>query len=154
MLSLFLFSFVAFSASEESILGVWWSPEQKTKVEIKKNGDRVEGTIIAVRPESENKLNEKDENKSNRTEKILGLKILNNFKYNGDRWMDGTIYDPENGKTYKSILWFNDKDQSVLYVRGYVGFALIGRTAEFRRVEGESPRTKQENEPNRIHLKE
>lgn len=91
------------AASKEDILVTWWSPEQKTKVQFYEEKEKIFGKIIAVRPESENKLDIKNPDKNQQSRKILGLVILKNFNFNGDRWTDGTIYDPENGKTYKSI---------------------------------------------------
>jgi len=66
---------------------------------------------------------------------VIGLEILKNFVYKGDGvWHKGTIYDPDNGKTYKCKIRFGD-DESVLKVRGYIGFSMIGRTTEWRRVD-------------------
>lgn len=150
-----LWSFSALAVSSQDVLGIWWSPEQKTKVEIYQEGDKFYGKIIAVRPESKNKMDAKNEDKSKRNQKILGLLILKDFKFKEDRWVDGKIYDPENGKTYKSILWFgNNKDMNTLNVRGYIGFALIGRTAEFKKVLGLNPSNQQPLEPVRYYGEE
>lgn len=143
-----LFSVSAFAkVSPDDVLGVWWSPEQKSKVEIYKNGDKYIGRLIAIRPESKDKLDSKNENKKKRGEKLLGLEILKNFQFKEDRWTGGTIYDPENGKTYKSIMWMSENIKDQLQVRGYVGFALLGRTAEFKKVSGDTPNQQQANEP-------
>lgn len=51
--------------------------------------------------------------------KIVGMKILSDFKWNGDKWEDGKILDPGNGNTYTSSLWLVDDNE--LKVRGYLG---------------------------------
>jgi uncharacterized protein (DUF2147 family) len=57
----------------------------------------------------------------------MGLKVLRDFVFVGDnRWEEGKIYDPENGKDYSCILTLIDAN--TLNVRGYIGFSLIGRT--------------------------
>jgi uncharacterized protein (DUF2147 family) len=65
---------------------------------------------------------------------IVGLRILSGFTYDGDgRWSGGTIYDPANGKTYKSRLTHAGAD--TLDVRGYVGVPLFGRSTTWKRVD-------------------
>ena len=66
---------------------------------------------------------------------ILGLRLLNGFNYDEDdnEWVDGTIYDPKNGKTYKCYMWFEDGDTKTLHVKGYIGFSLLGREVKWTR---------------------
>ncbi len=67
-----------------------------------------------------------------RNRPLIGLEILSGFEYAGDgRWTGGTIYDPDNGKTYRCKLRFVDRD--TLEVRGYIGISLIGRTEVWKR---------------------
>ncbi len=51
--------------------------------------------------------------------KVVGMKIIWDFKKVGDKWDDGKILDPGNGSTYSSSLWLIDSD--TLKVRGYLG---------------------------------
>lgn len=63
---------------------------------------------------------------------ITGMEILNGLSKKGDKWKGGTILDPENGKEYKCLMEL--KDENTLDVRGFVGFALIGRTQTWHRL--------------------
>lgn len=63
---------------------------------------------------------------------VEGLNILWGLEKDGDEWNDGTILDPENGKTYKAKIWLEDGN---LMVRGFVGFSLLGRTQEWQPAE-------------------
>jgi uncharacterized protein (DUF2147 family) len=46
--------------------------------------------------------------------------------------VDGEIYDPVHGKTYKCKMWFeNDK---TLRVRGYIGVPALGRTMTWKKI--------------------
>ena len=63
---------------------------------------------------------------------IEGLVFLRNFKPAGDDWAGGTAVDPENGKEYKGKIWTVGKDK--LYLRGYVGISLLGRTQAWTRL--------------------
>jgi uncharacterized protein (DUF2147 family) len=47
------------------------------------------------------------------------MTILNKFKRNGDKWEDGEILDPGNGKVYTASIWLISNDE--LRVRGFLG---------------------------------
>jgi uncharacterized protein (DUF2147 family) len=51
--------------------------------------------------------------------KVVGMKILWDFRYANGKWTGGKILDPGNGSTYSSSLWLIDAD--TLKVRGYLG---------------------------------
>ena len=42
-----------------------------------------------------------------RNRPLIGLQILSGFRARQDRWDQGVIYDPESGKSYKSLLRLN-----------------------------------------------
>lgn len=42
-----------------------------------------------------------------RSRKLIGMTILSGFSPGRDRWEKGRIYDPESGKTYRSLLKLN-----------------------------------------------
>lgn len=51
--------------------------------------------------------------------KVVGMRIIWDFKKEGDTWVDGKILDPGNGNVYSSSIWLIDSD--TLKVRGYLG---------------------------------
>lgn len=64
---------------------------------------------------------------------IVGLQFMRDFVYAGDKtWVDGKIYDPESGKTYKCKMTLVDDKH--LEVRGFVGISLLGRTVVWTRL--------------------
>jgi uncharacterized protein (DUF2147 family) len=68
---------------------------------------------------------------------LRGQVILRNMKYDGDgHWSGGTIYKPDNGKTYKCKVTLAGNGE--LEVRGYIGFSLFGITQEWTRYTGTS----------------
>ena len=82
------------------------------------------GPAGEIRKDSENP------DPSLRSRNIVGLRIMEGFEYLGnDRWSNGTIYDPENGETYKCRITLTG--EGTLKVRGYVGISLFGRTSEW-----------------------
>ena len=64
--------------------------------------------------------------------------MLKSFEYDpGDKeWENGTIYDPESGKTYDAYMWFEDGDNETLKLKGYVmGMRFMGRETTWTREE-------------------
>jgi len=51
--------------------------------------------------------------------KIVGMKILGDFKWTGEKWEDGKILDPGNGNIYTCAIWLVNANE--LRVRGYFG---------------------------------
>jgi Uncharacterized protein conserved in bacteria (DUF2147)/Protein of unknown function (DUF1214) len=49
---------------------------------------------------------------------IVGLIVIRDLGPSGDRWKDGSILDPDDGKVYKTELWVEEGKRKV---RGYVG---------------------------------
>lgn len=51
--------------------------------------------------------------------KVVGMKIIWDFKQDSDKWIEGKILDPGNGNVYASSIWLIDAN--TLKVRGYLG---------------------------------
>lgn len=123
-----------FAQKADDILGVWLTGSKKGHVQIYKNGDKFFGKIIWLKEPNENgkpKLDKNNTNEGKRSQPLLGLINLNSFVFEDDEWTDGTIYDPENGKTYSCNISLVD---GKLHVHGYIGISLIGRTDVWERI--------------------
>lgn len=131
---LILFVPLFLQAQASKIEGVWYNDEKTSTIEIKKGSDgKYHGKINWLDEPNENgKPKVDDENSDPELAKrpIMGLAIVKNFKYDSkkERWDEGSIYDPNNGKTYDCFAWFEDKDYNNLYIKGYVaGIKALGR---------------------------
>ena len=62
---------------------------------------------------------------------LLGTDFILRFEFDGKKWKNGRIYNPENGKEYKADV---ELKNGVLKVRGWVGIRLLGRTVEWVRI--------------------
>jgi uncharacterized protein (DUF2147 family) len=123
---------VSFAQDAPSPIGTWTTERGGAHVQIKDCGGKLCGTIIWLKnPHDKNGHDSVDSNnpdESLRTRKILGLPLLNGFAQDGSSnvWSDGTIYDPDNGKTYSCKLTM--QNDGTMRVRGYVGLSLLGET--------------------------
>jgi uncharacterized protein (DUF2147 family) len=129
-----LICFNAFGkVSKEDILGIWWSPKKDGRIEVYEENGKYHGKLIWTLPEFEGNKDIKNPDEKKRERPVLGIKLLENFKYDDGEWVDGTIYDPDNGKTYSCYMELKSKNK--LKVRGYIGISLLGRTEIFTRFE-------------------
>lgn len=107
------------------ILGEWTSPKKDSRVLIYQQGDRYFGKIVWGTGGPDRDV--KNPDASLRSRPLIGTVILSGFSYDGDlTWVDGTIYDPREGKTYSCKMTLRNKRE--LNIRGYVGVSLFGRT--------------------------
>lgn len=148
ILCLFLcFSNLIFAVEEDNILGLWITEKGKSgnqiiveiyKDENKKFNGRIKELTIPTYTEGELigqekiDLNNKDENLRGR--KLVNINFVYSFNYNIDKqkYENGKIYNPENGKEYYSYMKLNDDD--TLTVKGSIdksGF--IGKKQTWKR---------------------
>ena len=108
----------------------WYNEKKTAKIQVYKGADgKYYGKIFWLKEpmrDGKPKVDRYNPSDSHKNDPIIGLQILKGFKKDGQNgYDDGTIYDPENGKTYScKITHKGDR----LDVRGYVGISLFGRT--------------------------
>lgn len=124
------------SAAAEGITdyyGLWWNEDRSGIFELQAaDGNSIEGITRW------GKGQDKDVNNPDpalRTRDLKGISFLYGFEYvaKKNRWKDGKVYDPGNGKTYSAKMELEDGG-TTLKMRGYIGISLLGRTARFERV--------------------
>lgn len=126
------------SITADMLVGVWEPSHGRAKVKIEKVGNKYHGTIIWLKipidpATNKPKLDKNNPDANARKKPLIGVQLLKNFTYEGNgEWENGTIYDPENGKTYSCVI--NAKDKNTLDIRGYIGIKAIGRTDVWKRV--------------------
>lgn len=141
-----LWAGAAGAADREAVLGLWHTPPDAKNgaaiVEVRPKGEGLSGRIVwlekpvypADHPAAgKPKVDLENPNPELRTRPVLGLEILTGFRWDGKRWVDGEIYDPVSGNTYRATITLESHDR--LRLRGYVGIPLLGRTEVWTRVE-------------------
>jgi uncharacterized protein (DUF2147 family) len=139
-----------FAADSDAVVGVWATdPDDdggQAHIEIYANGDRYDGKIVWLEepvylPGDEHgeagqeKVDTENPDPALQSRPIIGMVLMEGFLFDGKgTWANGTIYDANDGKTYKCKIRLENAD--TLKVRGYIGFSMLGRTEVWTRVKG------------------
>jgi uncharacterized protein (DUF2147 family) len=132
-----LLFFACFQMYSQTVLGKWKTIDDKTGeaksiVEVYENNGKLYGKVIEIFDATKrNRKCEKCEG-TDKNKPVLGLTIIKGLTKDDAEYNGGKILDPETGNLYKCILKLSGKDK--LEVRGYMGFALIGRSQTWVRV--------------------
>ena len=130
--------FIVQFSNGQNVEGFWKTVDEdgeaKSIVKIFKTKDgSLEGIIYKIlNPDKKDSLCEKCKGEK-KDMPIEGLTIIENMQQDDEEWKDGSITDPNNGKTYDCKLWLDEDNTDVLNVRGYVGF--FYRTQYWQRVD-------------------
>ena len=138
-----LLALVSTAAAAASPQGEWVTEGGKARVRIEPcsgDAERLCGTIVwSYRPAEAPPgplLDRHNQDPGLRDRPILGLPLLQGFREEAPgRWSDGTIYDPEGGKTYTSKMRLAAPDR--LEVEGCFLFFCRGQT--WVRATGKAP---------------
>ncbi|MDP5105254.1 DUF2147 domain-containing protein [uncultured Polaribacter sp.] len=137
ILTLFIIT-ISVSVNAQTIFGTWHSKNEDTGkvdsvVEVYEHNGKAFAKIIEIKnPDRKNAVCDLCDGK-NKNKPILGLNILTGLQKDGEEWSGGQILDPRNGKIYKCYIKLEGANK--LKIRGYIGFALIGKTAYWERAE-------------------
>jgi len=142
LLSLLLAASPCVSASvPEDVVGLW--RDEGSILWIERVGTTLEAVIIAFRPtelvylEGEQApwpigtphRDDLNPDPKLRARYLMGLNMLADYRFDQGHWQ-GKIYDPRSGNIYSSTMKVNRNGE--LQIRGYIGVALLGRTATYR----------------------
>jgi uncharacterized protein (DUF2147 family) len=115
----------------DAITGEWLTQSKDGSILIYKQANKYYEKIIGGK--NEGRKDDKNPDEKLRSQPLIGKVILSNFVFDGkSKWEDGTIYDPNNGKTYSCVIKL--KNNNEMEVRGYVGISLFGRTDVWTRI--------------------
>ena len=141
MKKIILLFFLAFTTStliaQDLTQGLWYNEKKSAKVQFYLQGDKMFGKIVWLKDPLLNgkpKLDKSNPDAALKVKPLLGLVFMKAFtKTEKNIWEEGTIYDPENGKTYQCKITIVSPTQ--LDVRGFIGFSIMGRTSHFTKAD-------------------
>jgi uncharacterized protein (DUF2147 family) len=132
------------------IVGDWLVQSRDAVIRIEQVGDEYQGRILwqlhdTYGPEDGPELNGKivtDRNNPDpalRSQPLTGLRLLKGLHYDADgrKWIDGRVYNSENGRTYNCLVRLQSPNR--LQLRGFVGISLFGGNTVWSRVTMRTP---------------
>jgi len=128
----------ALVSNAQSIFGKWKTIDDKTGAEksiveiYNVDGKAYAKVEKLLEKGKENEICDKCKG-AKKDKPIKGMEIINGLSKDDDEWNDGKILDPKTGKVYKCYITLEEPNK--LKVRGYIGFALLGRTQYWYRVD-------------------
>jgi uncharacterized protein (DUF2147 family) len=136
--TLLLFALLfSFTSHSQSIIGKWKTIDDETGkerslVEIYESEGKIYAKIVKLLVKSEENRVCENCKGANKNKPLKGLMIIDGLKKDGSEWNGAKILDPKTGSEYKCYITLEESNK--LKVRGYLGFALLGRTQYWYRV--------------------
>jgi uncharacterized protein (DUF2147 family) len=124
-----VFSTALMYAQAERVVGIWLTEKKGSQVRVFKATDGKYYGKVEWLDDDKERLDSNNPDPNLSKQKVWGSLILKGFSFNDSKtqWEGGTIYDPDNGKTYTAYMWF-EEDPITLHIKGYVmGMKFIGR---------------------------
>ena len=137
---------VACTASAAGIEGSWMTEQGDAIVTIAPCGETLCGKVVWMHQTHDDHGNIRRDiytpDPALREREIIGIDLVHGLPLEPDArgvYRGGRVYDPKSGKTYRCYAKALEDDR--LKLRGFIGFALIGRTTYWSRAEvpGASP---------------
>jgi uncharacterized protein (DUF2147 family) len=123
------------NAAEDEIKGFWLTENKDGKVEIYRTGNKYEGKLIwgkyVLDQDGKPNYDVKNPDPKLRTRPLKDLIFLTGLVYEKEKWVNGKAYDSTSGKTYSCEVTIKGKN---LYLRGYIGITLLGKTTVWQRL--------------------
>ncbi|MES1924080.1 DUF2147 domain-containing protein [Salinisphaera sp. T31B1] len=125
----------------DDIAGVW-ETASGGYVQIYQSDDHWQGKIVGS-SDGQARYDKQNPDESKRDRRLLGVVVLQGLSYAGDgEYEGGSIYDPNNGKTYKAKATQTGPD--TLEARGYIGISLIGKSQTWKRIDPQAEHVHQD----------
>ena len=123
-----VFCFIGFWSLAQSCTGYWITIDdatglKKSIVELYKKDGVLYGKVVYIYKRGKDGPNSKCTECSGKlyNQPVMGMLIVKQMQWSGSQWEDGSILDPDNGKTYTCTIWLNEANKDKLNVRGYIG---------------------------------
>ena len=124
----------AWAAGGDAVSGTWRMDNGKVTVRVSDCGGNLCGTIVGLsKPLGKDGKPKRDKHNPNpalRDRPVIGIAILSGLKSAGSNAWEGSIYNPDDGNTYKSKVKL--ASPSHLKVKGCVAF--ICKSMDFHKV--------------------
>jgi len=136
------FTMATLAQDADDIIGLWITAGGDSHIEIYKKGKLYFGRIAMLKKPNyepgevdgmagQPRIDRNNADASLRNRPLIALELMTNFLFEDGIWRNGRIYNPRNGKNYRSRLKLTKSGE--LKVRGYIGFFWLGGSSVWRR---------------------
>jgi uncharacterized protein (DUF2147 family) len=116
----------------DEILGEWWTENNEGRIRITRDKEGYyRGTTTCCAPEGKATLDVNNPKPELRNRSTVGIVLIWKLKYEDGEYVDGYVYNPRDGKTYRMEMKLIDRD--TLKIRGYLGISLLGQSQVWKR---------------------
>jgi len=100
------------ASGADAVVGTWRTENKNGIVEVSRCGASLCGKLMTSDGLKANPdmRDVKNKDAGLRTRKLMGLGLINGLKWDGQSWSGGTIYNAEDGGTYKATISATDAD--------------------------------------------
>jgi len=127
-------------AASDPVFGFWLIETRRSIIEIVPCGDSACGKIVWLKEplddDGQPKTDHRNGDDDSRGRPLCGIEMISGFSSDDPgSWADGSIYSPNEGKTYSASMEVRDDD--TLKLRGYVLLPLFGKSQVWTRETGD-----------------
>jgi uncharacterized protein (DUF2147 family) len=112
-----------------TIVGEWWTEKHEGRIRFVQAKDATYTGVLAWAAENRKDSNNKDPKLRDRS--LVGTVLMWNLRLENGKYVDGYVYNPEDGRTYRIEAKLAATD--ALDIRGYLGISLFGQTQRWTR---------------------
>lgn len=118
--------------------GTWLTEDKDAALTISSCGARLCGQIIWLESARDRggalRRDENNPDPGKQSQRICGLVVIKELERSGPSVWAGTVYNPEDGKTYQGSITVLSQD--ALKVRAYLALPIFGKNQTWTRVDG------------------
>lgn len=119
-----IFSPLFSQSGDDQLVGRWYTEKCKAAFDFFRSGEEYQARLIPFEiPDLIDSHNPVDSLKNRR---LSGAITIYGLRYDAkaQRWHDGKVYNPENGKTYSCVCVITT--EGTLHFRGFIGVSVLG----------------------------
>lgn len=123
------------AAPGDALIGEWWTEKNEGRIAMARYKDGTyRGTTTCCVHKNDPNNPETDINNPNpslRGRPMNGVVLIWGLKFEDGEFVDGHVYNPRDGKTYRMKMTLVDHE--TLKIRGYMGIEMLGQTQIWKR---------------------
>jgi uncharacterized protein (DUF2147 family) len=113
----------------DAILGEWWTESNEGRIRFVRSPDGTYSGLLVGGHDPGADVHNKDP--ALRKRPLLGSVLIWHLRADDGEYVDGYVYNPRNGETYRLKAELTGK--TTLQVRGYLGISLLGQSQTWTR---------------------